>query len=200
VPRSVYSVASERRPIGDRFFATPTLARVDLVYAVRFVLIDTLLELEPGKRARARKTFSPADDFLADHFPGLAIVPGVLITEAMGQTAGWLLASTLGFSRWPLLSMIQSAKFRRLVTPGEELLIDVSVRAARQDDFEIDAEAHVGGARTASARLYFHAFDVALAEGDADRFKAWAQSTFQALGGFDLLGDNGDIMRPPPTL
>ena len=91
---------------------------------MRFVLVDRLVELEPGKRAVARKTFHPDDEVFADHFPGFPVVPGVLITEAMGQTAGWLLIATLGFARFPLLTLIDSAKFRRLVVPGDEIASD----------------------------------------------------------------------------
>ena len=86
---------------------------------MRFVLIDRILELEPGRRAVATVRFDAAHDVFADHFPGMPIVPGVLVTEAMGQTGGWLLAATHGFESWPLLVMISNAKFRRLVRPDE---------------------------------------------------------------------------------
>jgi 3-hydroxyacyl-[acyl-carrier-protein] dehydratase len=148
---------------------------------VRFVLIDRFLELEPGVRAVALKTFDPGEEVFRDHFPGLAIVPGVLLTEAMGQAGGWLLAATLGFSRWPLLAMIDRAKFRRLVRPGEEIRLEAVVRSSRDTDYEIAGEASVGGERVAQARLLFHAFDFPLPDDERAQFGAWARETFRRL-------------------
>ena len=59
---------------------------------MRFVLVDRFLSVEPGRSATALKTFPPDDPVFDDHFPGLPVVPGVLLTEAMGQAAGWALA------------------------------------------------------------------------------------------------------------
>lgn len=150
---------------------------------MRFVLIDRFLELEPGKRALASKTFSPEESFLADHFPGFPVVPGVLLTEAMGQTGGWLLAASLGTRRWPLLTMISSAKFRRLVLPGEEILLDAALRSAHESDFEVRAGARVGKEQVAEARLVFHAFELPLPPAELPRSEAWAGATWDAIGG-----------------
>lgn len=160
---------------------------------MRFVLIDQFIELEPGKRALARKVFGPDEDIFTDHFPGYPIVPGVLVTEAMGQVGGWLLASTLGFARWPLLSLVERAKFRRLVRPGDEILIDVAIRAAREEDFEIAAKASVRGERVAEARLLYHAFVFSLEPDAARRFESWARSVFREIGGEELLRGSGAL-------
>jgi len=162
---------------------------------VRFVLIDRLLELEPGKRAVARVTFPPTLDVLADHFPGHPLIPGVLITEAMAQTAGWLLAATLGFDRWPLLCMIHNAKFRRPVEPGEELHLTADVRSMHADDYAVDIEVRSGETVVAGARLMFHAFDFALASEDQAQFQAWSQQVFRDLGGPELLAQAGGAPR-----
>jgi 3-hydroxyacyl-[acyl-carrier-protein] dehydratase len=128
----------------------------------------------------AVKTFSEREDFLADHFPALPVVPGVLITEAMGQTGGWLLAESLaGEGRnergWPLLTMIDRAKFRRLVRPGEELRLTATLSTRSRDDFEVRSEAHVNGDRVADARLLFHIFDVPLTGEERARFDDWVR-------------------------
>lgn len=154
---------------------------------MRFVLIDRLVELEPGKRAVAKRVFSEEEEIFQDHFPGFPVVPGVLLTEAMGQTGGWLLSATLGFTRWPLLTLVERASFRRFVRPGEELTLTASVKTRRDDDFEVRAEAHVGESRAADARLLFHAFSPELDEEAARRFDAWARGTFRRLGGEALL-------------
>jgi 3-hydroxyacyl-[acyl-carrier-protein] dehydratase len=151
--------------------------------ALRFVLIDKLLELAPGKHATASMAFPHTHDVFADHFPGKPVVPGVLLTEAMGQTAGWLIAATIGFDRWPLLVMIEQAKFRRLVAPDEDLRITAHLRSARDDTFAVDAGTTSGGDRVATARLIFHAFTFSLADAERDRFAQWAKHTFDHLGG-----------------
>jgi 3-hydroxyacyl-[acyl-carrier-protein] dehydratase len=154
---------------------------------MRFVLIDRLLELEPGKRALATRTFAPEDDVFLDHFPGFPVVPGVLLTEAMGQTGGWLLSATLGFTRWPLLSLVERATFRRFVRPGEELTLEATLKGRHDDDFEVRAEARVGESRAADARLLFHAFTPDVSLEDSERFQAWGRETFRRLGGEALL-------------
>ena len=150
---------------------------------MRFVLIDRILELEPGARAVATMRFDAAHELFADHFPGMPIVPGVLLTEAMGQTGGWLLAATLGFESWPLLVMISNAKFRRLVRPDETLTLAASLRPGADDTFEVDTTARVGDQRVADARLVFRTFAFALADAEREQFRNWARDTYARLDG-----------------
>lgn len=131
--------------------------------------------------------FSRMPDVIADHFPGMPIVPGVLLTEAMGQTGGWLLAATLGFSRWPLMVLIDRAKFRRLVTPDEEIRLTAELRSLSGDNFAIEAKAESGQQVVASATLGFRAFEFSLADPDRLRFDAWARQVFLDIGGVQLL-------------
>lgn len=155
---------------------------------MRFILIDRILELEPGRRALARKTFAADEDFLADHFPGLPVVPGVLLTEAMAQTCSWLVSSTIHFERWPLLQMIEKAKFRHPVVPGEELLIEAVIESERATAFAVRAEIHAAGRRAAEARLVLHLLEPVAAGPAHDRLVAWSRRTFRELGGEALLG------------
>ena len=151
------------------------------------MLIDRLIELTPGKKAVASTRFASSLEIFADHFPGRPIVPGVLLTEAMGQTGGWLIAATLQFARWPLLIMIEHAKFRRPVEPDEEVLTIAEIRSTRLDTFSVETQATSGGERVASAQLVFQASTLAIAADARQQFKDWAKQTFAALGGPDLL-------------
>lgn len=151
------------------------------------MLIDRLVALEPGRRACARVTFPADAEVFADHFPGFPVVPGVLLTEAMGQTGGWLLVATSGFSRWPLLSMIHAAKFLRQVVPGDEVEIEAELRGVQTRAAEISATASVRGQLVARARLLFHEIDPPLDGSAAGRFRDWAEGVFRDLGGRDLL-------------
>jgi 3-hydroxyacyl-[acyl-carrier-protein] dehydratase len=154
---------------------------------LRFILIDRLVELEPGQRAVASTTFPASLPLFADHFPGRPIVPGVLITEAMAQTAGWLIAATVGFNQWPLLALIEHAKFSRPVEPDEELRLTADLVSGQTHTFVVDVAATRGDERIARARLVFRGFDVSLSAAGRQPFEEWAQRTFAALGGTSLL-------------
>lgn len=152
---------------------------------MRFILVDRFIELEPGKRAVATKTFLPSEDFFADHFPGFPIVPGVLLAEAMIQTGGWLILCTLSFSKWPFLSMIDKAKFRSFVRPGENLRIEAVLESATENNFQARASIQVEDRRVAEARIFYHCRENAAEVSDAIRahLKSWAEDKFQQLSG-----------------
>jgi len=144
---------------------------------MRYVLIDRFLEIIPGVSAVAVKTFRADDDFFGDHFPGFPVVPGALIAESLGQTAGWLLSYSSGFSDWPLLNMIDRMKLRHFVRAEEQVRMSARIRSSRERDFEVDAEAQVGGRRVADGRFLFHAFSPEAIEGaDAAPFRAWTSA------------------------
>ena len=144
---------------------------------MRYVLIDRFLEIVPGASAVAVKKFRADEDYFADHFPGFPVVPGALIAEALGQAAGWLLAYSNGFRDWPLLNMIDRMKLRRFVRAEEEMRISARIRSSRARDFEVAAEAEVGGRRVAGGRFLFHAFSPETIEAaSAARFRAWTRT------------------------
>jgi 3-hydroxyacyl-[acyl-carrier-protein] dehydratase len=153
-----------------------------------FVLLDRLLELRPGQDVVATVCWADSNPIFDDHFPGRPLVPGVLLTEAMGQAAGWLIAATLGFARWPLLVMIDGAKFRRIVRPGDPVIIRARLRSSGRDSFRATADMLVGDARVANATLTFHAVTFSSDGPDDRRHLDWARATFTTLGGTTLLG------------
>jgi 3-hydroxyacyl-[acyl-carrier-protein] dehydratase len=88
-----------------------------------FIFVDSVTRLEPGSLAECSKTFRKSESFFAGHFPGNAIVPGVLLIEGMAQTAGIAVG---GPEKMFLLAAIRSMKFLRPVLPEES--IDFSAR------------------------------------------------------------------------
>ena len=154
---------------------------------MRFLLLDRLLELEPGKRAVGHAVFAPDLTLFEDHFPDRPLVPGTLLTETMAQTAGWLLAATLQFRRWPLLTLIDRAKFYKGVGPGEEIVVEAVIQSAHQTAFETRTAARVSGRRVASARLLFHVEEASHGSIASPRFESWARRSFVELGGDALL-------------
>lgn len=152
---------------------------------MRFVLVDRFIELELGRRAVGTKTFLPSEDFFADHFPGFPIVPGVLLAETMIQTGGWLILCTLSFSKWPFLSMIDKAKFRSFVRPGENLRIEAVLESATESNFQARTSVQVEDRRVAEARIFYHCRENAADAPDAIpvHLHSWAKERFQQLAG-----------------
>jgi 3-hydroxyacyl-[acyl-carrier-protein] dehydratase len=108
-----------------------------------FVFVDRVLHLENGNAARCEKTFSGSEDFFRGHFPGNPIVPGVLLTEALAQTAGIAVASD-GPGRRFLLSAIRSMKFPKAVLPGETILLEAKKIGGMPPLFQFETRASVG--------------------------------------------------------
>ncbi len=98
-----------------------------------FLLIDRVLEVEPNKRLVALKNVTMNEPFFQGHFPGIPVMPGVLMVEAMAQ-AGCMLGYASGFQeKGGLLffTSIDKVKFRKPVVPGDQLIIEVEVLKQR---------------------------------------------------------------------
>ena len=121
-----------------------------------FLLIDEVTELEPGVRVVARKTVRPDEWYLAGHFPGRPIMPGVLIVEAMAQTgAVAVLAEEENRGRIAFFAGIDDCRFKRVVSPGETLSLVCEIDQVRGPIGRGKATAHVGDALAARGTLTF---------------------------------------------
>lgn len=122
---------------------------------MRFILVDRIITLEPGVRVVASRTIPPDEDYFQDHFPGFPVVPGVLLTEMMGQAA----AKALDGERRPrgkaMLAKILSASFRQWVRPGDETLLHAEITANTERYANADCRAEVNGKAVAQASLFF---------------------------------------------
>jgi len=96
-----------------------------------FLLVDRVIELEPGKRAVGIKNVTCNEHFFQGHFPGNAVMPGVLIIEAMAQVGGILARLSIKDSSHKdkdpsiYFMAIDKAKFRKVVVPGDQLVFEV---------------------------------------------------------------------------
>jgi 3-hydroxyacyl-[acyl-carrier-protein] dehydratase len=121
-----------------------------------FVLVDRVTELLPGERIVGHKCVTMAEPWFQGHFPDRPIMPGVLIVEALAQIGG-ILAYASDPSDAPGSLMyflgIDKAKFRRTVTPGDRLELQVTVAHRRTNVWKFRGEASVDGALCASAEL-----------------------------------------------
>ena len=112
-----------------------------------FLLIDRVLQVERKKRIVALKNVTANEPFFAGHFPGRPIMPGVLIIEAMAQAGGTLLLTEVPDRHGKLMVFtgIERAKFRRPVTPGDQLQIEVEVIVWRTHAVKMLGRAQVDG-------------------------------------------------------
>ena len=121
-----------------------------------FLLLDEVLELEPGVRVVARKTLRPDEWYLAGHFPGRPVMPGVLIVEAMAQAgAVAVLSEEENRGRIALFAGIDDVRFKRIVEPGDELELTCDLERLRGPIGRGKATARVGGELAARGTLTF---------------------------------------------
>ena len=121
-----------------------------------FLLIDEVLELEPGHRVVARKRVRDDEWYLAGHFPGRPVMPGVLIVEAMAQTgAVAVLAEEENRGRIALFAGIDDTRFKRIVEPGDELVLECTLETVRGPIGKGRARATVDGQLAARGTLTF---------------------------------------------
>jgi 3-hydroxyacyl-[acyl-carrier-protein] dehydratase len=119
-----------------------------------FLLIDRMVDVRLGHSATGIKNVSVNEEFFQGHFPGHPVMPGVLIVESMAQTAAALVIETLGAQTGiPIVYFmsIDNAKFRRPVTPGDQLRIDVTRDRRRGNVWRFNGVAKVDGVVVAEA-------------------------------------------------
>jgi 3-hydroxyacyl-[acyl-carrier-protein] dehydratase len=137
---------------------------------MRFLFVDRILSLTPGERVCAVRTVPADDDYFEDHFPGFPVVPGVLLTESMGQAAAKCLDAERRARGKAMLARILSASFRQWVRPGDELLLSANVISNGERFATAECQAEVVGQVVAQARLLFAFMPVeSFAPGYSDR-------------------------------
>jgi 3-hydroxyacyl-[acyl-carrier-protein] dehydratase len=120
-----------------------------------FLLVDRIEELEIGKRVVGLKNVTINEPFFQGHFPGRPIMPGVLIIEAMAQVGGILAFKSANQAGAKLVYFmgIEKAKFRKPVTPGDQLRFVVDVLRARHPYWKMRGEAFVDDTLVCEAEL-----------------------------------------------
>ena len=119
-----------------------------------FLLVDRVLELEPGVRAVAVKQVTANEPQFTGHFPGRPIMPGVLMVEALAQTAGIAVLTLPDYrGKIGLFAGIDDCRFKRLVAPGDTLRLEVTVEKLRGMFGRVRAVASVDGEVAVEATL-----------------------------------------------
>ncbi|HVC96506.1 MAG TPA: 3-hydroxyacyl-ACP dehydratase FabZ family protein [Pirellulales bacterium] len=129
---------------------------------MRFTLIDRVRDLEPGVRIVAIKNLSLAEEYLADHFPGFPVMPGVLMLEAMTQAAAWLIRISEGFAHSTvILKEAKNVKYANFVEPGQTLTVTAEITGQDEHTVKVKAHGEVDGVQTVSARLVLARYNLA---------------------------------------
>jgi len=129
---------------------------------MRFALIDRITHVEPGQTITAVKNLSMAEEYLADHFPGFPVLPGVLMLEAMVQAGAWLIRVTEDFAHSTiLLSETQAVKYGSFVEPGTQLVVTARISEHGPARTKLKAEGRVGSVSAVSGRLVLDRFNLA---------------------------------------
>lgn len=146
---------------------------------MRFIFVDRILEIEKGKQALMIKNVSSSEDYFSLHFPDFPVMPGALMLEALEQASILFIAYSLDFRAFAKLTTVKNAKFRRIVRPGDQLRLDVSMKSLADNIAEIDGKIKVDGKNTASMELKFAVM------GDEDAQGGRTAAKLKAL--FDIL-------------
>jgi 3-hydroxyacyl-[acyl-carrier-protein] dehydratase len=137
---------------------------------MRWIWIDRFLEFERGKRARAVKNLSRAEDYFAEHFPGYPVMPAALILEGLAQTGGILVGEANDFREKVILAKITSARFHREALAGQRLIYDTEMLTLRLEGASIRGQVFVApsgggladpGELLAEAEIFFAHLDQA---------------------------------------
>src|SRR5881409_995177 len=121
-----------------------------------FLLVDRIVSIEPGKRIVGIKNVTFNEPYFQGHFPGNPVMPGVLIVEAMAQVGAVLLLRGVpgGEHKLVYFAGIDGARFRRPVTPGDQVRFEVEVLKVRSRSARLRGEAFVDGVLVAEAELF----------------------------------------------
>lgn len=144
-----------KQPPSSIFHSPSSLPHLGLPHRPPFVFVRELVRCDPGTLAEAVTSFAADDPIFAGHFPDNPLVPGVILTEALAQTAGIAAASGYPEGSRPLflLSAIKSMKFLRAVRPGEQVDLRAERMAQVGDLLQFKVDASVSGVRVAEGQL-----------------------------------------------
>ena len=128
---------------------------------MRFSLVDRIDSLDEGKSITAIKNLSLAEEYLADHFPGFPVEPGVLMLESMVQASAWLMRYSDGFQfSTVLLKEARAVRFNSFMQPGQTLNITSVIHRRDPRRYVFKAAGTVDGNSTVSARLTMEQFNL----------------------------------------
>ncbi len=129
---------------------------------MRFILIDKVVSLEPGKRIRAVKNVSLSEEYLADHFPTFPVLPGVLLLEGLIEAASWLVRESENFAHsMILLEQARNVRYKSFLAPGARIEYTVEAKTIEENVSSFTGAGVSGDERIVEARFGLRHFNLA---------------------------------------
>ena len=129
---------------------------------MRFVLIDRVLEVDPGRSITAVKACSLAEEYLADHFPQFPVMPGVFMLEAMTQAAAWTIRLGEDFAHAiVVLRAARNVKYGDFLEPGRLLTVTAEVVDQNETTTKVKASGSIDGRTSLTAKLVIERYNLA---------------------------------------
>jgi len=129
---------------------------------MKFILIDKVVSLEPGKQIKAIKSVSLAEEYLADHFPTFPVLPGVLLLEGLIESASWLVRETEKFAHSIiLLEEARNVKYKSFLTPGLQIEYTVEAKTIEENLSSFNGFGKSGNKLIVEARFGLRHFNLA---------------------------------------
>lgn len=155
---------------------------------MKFILIDRIVSLEPPQRIVTQKSLTLAEEYLADHFPTFPVMPGVLMLEAMVQSASWLVRAAQDFGNsMVVLEEAKNINYKSFVSPGKTLEVTAEAIEIGENVSEFKTFGRSGEEEIVKARLKLRHYNLSrqnptLADLD-ERLIRDARRTFDLIGG-----------------
>jgi 3-hydroxyacyl-[acyl-carrier-protein] dehydratase len=136
-----------------------------MAQTMRFILIDKIVSLEPGRQIKTVKSVSLAEEYLADHFPTFPVLPGVLLLQGLIESASWLVRETENFAHsMILLEQARNVKYKSFLAPGGRVEYTVQAKTIEENVSSFTAFGASGNERIVEANLGLRHFNL----GDED--------------------------------
>lgn len=128
---------------------------------MRFCLVDRITEIQAGQSIAAIKNLTSGEEYLADHFPGFPIMPGVMMVESLVQAGSWLMRYSENFAySTVLLKEARAVKFSNFVKPGQTLRMECQIQKREPHLYVLKCSGMVDGGPAVSARLTLEQFNL----------------------------------------
>lgn len=129
---------------------------------MKFILIDKITELDPGKSLTAVKSVSLAEEYLGDHFPAFPVLPGVLLLEGLIESASWLVRHHQNFANsMVLLESATNVKYKSFAAPGMQIRYSVTAKTIEENTSIFKGAGICGDEPIVEAKLALRHFNLA---------------------------------------